>query len=883
MEDYRSAQEAGTAGNGQTDDSGALLKAIAAATAASGKDSVSGLHFPPGRYRIAADMVFPDALTLSFADKALLVPDAGVTVTIRSSIVAGMYPIFGGEGEIKGPLRVPEVFPQWFGGSGSAASVLGSIQKNDNTLTLQDPLDFCNGQYVAIPGARPCGAAAPGGLKGTVNGAAGQTSYSYTVVAIDDTGGMSTAATVTVQGGPAVISPELSISLQWEAAAGAAAYWIYGRTPGSVRRLAQVSETSWMDRGAAIRKNEPALPANLPAPGTLITRIADGGGSKRLILTDASAYRVQAFINHDDTFAIQRAFQSCGASGKMTLPSGTYRVTDTLVCQIPQLCGKGFAELQFSPLAPYDLKPCLDIVDTPSTLDHLQISGGSQAYMLDNPDWADPKLFGGQYYDALVHGSSGIRISGASRPLFREVSTRSNLKCGFVLDNRAGHISFYDCSIGGLAGVYCRMNTGDYFFEGCNITGTLCGVMFGVRSVSGHSGGLGAQFNRVHMGFAPYSFYQTIDDPELYRKVFNVEGMTCLLTTVQHEQIGEAAFKLLPKSVSRLMVVGGFGMSWSINSYSRPRTGWQFALPDELMPPEQRQQYAAWFGTLGFSDIPAGAVTGNLFMSSAPGAKGTARIEQLAQTSNLDGLSPANVDIIAKESAAQVTFSVNEIMTRRSYRSNNPVGRGNLLRHPENPSSYRVTGGSLTVAAADRSKLPAELLAQLGDEPVLLQFTPAKGAQVCNLQLDFAQRPYATLQLPLSMTLWIYTSSASGVNTRLQARTANGKLSDFYVQTLYPRGSWIRIAGEEGTPVAEPAAFEQMSINLPKDQPTLLCGIMVSEGPLSGYASEPHITADADVELTRPGDALILTSPKGIRFRITVDDQGKLTATRATE
>lgn len=880
MDSYLSVKDYGAVGNGIADDTQAIVNAIAAVNSSNTGTTpkTAGVFFPPGRYRLGTGIEFPQRVTVLFADQAMLWPDAGVTISMFSQISAGLFPIFGGEGQVAGPMNVSEIYPQWYGASGSRKSVMGSIEKNGNQLKLQNKLDFRNGQYVSIPDAAPCRATAPSKLQAAIKGQAGKTAYRYSVVALDDTGGISASATIIVNNGPADISPHNAVVLTWSPAANAAAYAVYGRTADSVKLLSRVLDPAWTDSGAAVRSDAPSIPASLPSLGSFVARIIGGAGTTDLTLSAASPTAVNKYVEHDDTLPLRRAFATAGTTGKVQLPPGVYPVWDTIVCQAAAFAGEGEATLLFKPYASYDLKPCLEISRTNTVVTGIGIGSGREAYSLNAPTWADPALFAGQNYDMFVTGSCGIRIVGTARPSFRGIRI-SSLKAGVLLDNDVGHVYFYDCMLSGLIGVYCRRNAGDYYFEGCDITGTFCGVLFGVKPYANHNGGFGAQFNRVHMGFSPYSIYQAIDDSDVYGSASTVIGLSCIFNTVQHEQIGEAAIKLLPKSESKIRVTGGFGLSWSLHTYSSPRQGWQFALPDSLMPADKRQQYAAWFGILRDSDVPRGSVTGNLRPSSAPGALGSTRIEKLAATSDLDGLTPDYTTVVTKEPYVEINLNAGTLYRDRTNRGFNPVGRGNLLQNPEDPASYKVTGGRLSAASPGTfASLGGAVSEELGSSPVILQFTPSsQAAAPCLIQILLAKAPYVAPAVPLSLSLWTYTDSLSGINVKLNATDLGTTVNRiFYNQTVYPKGAWTKITGVDGTPIDGSVAFQMMSIELPRDRPTYFAGLMVSEGPLAAYSPRYHISADDDIELVRPGDGLILTSPGGKRYRLTVDDQGRI-------
>ncbi|MBA3530447.1 MAG: right-handed parallel beta-helix repeat-containing protein [Ardenticatenales bacterium] len=90
------------------------------------------LFFPPGSYRVGADVLFDAESTIVFEPGASLRVDSGVTVTIQGTLVAGRQQIFSGEGAIRGPAKIEASFPEWFGARGAAG----------DELALQKAVDF---------------------------------------------------------------------------------------------------------------------------------------------------------------------------------------------------------------------------------------------------------------------------------------------------------------------------------------------------------------------------------------------------------------------------------------------------------------------------------------------------------------------------------------------------------------------------------------------------------------------------------------------------------------------------------------------------------------------------------------------------------------------
>lgn len=102
--------EYGATGNGSTDDKTAISSA---ATAAAGRT----LLFPAGTYRVASNISLDEDVV--FCKGASLSIDSGITVTFTGTVTAGIYQIFGGDGDVSLAAGSCEyVLPQWWGAVG---------------------------------------------------------------------------------------------------------------------------------------------------------------------------------------------------------------------------------------------------------------------------------------------------------------------------------------------------------------------------------------------------------------------------------------------------------------------------------------------------------------------------------------------------------------------------------------------------------------------------------------------------------------------------------------------------------------------------------------------------------------------------------------------
>ncbi|MCY0880041.1 MAG: hypothetical protein OWU84_14025 [Firmicutes bacterium] len=242
------------------------------------------------------------------------------------------------------------------GASGSGAYTTGQITAASRVLTLADPIDFKDGQGIFIPHAGPLSSLSPPKAP-TVsqNGPRGNDRYSYVVVALDGLGGGSAAsAPATLTTGPAALGglgPDGSgensvlyearwVNLEIEPVPGAlGGYAVYRVEAPASSQLAlgflgivAAIDAPFLDYGQDVSVPPPGIPAappSQPFAQGLVTRIVSGGGTRVLTLADAAVTAVaDGDVFHDDTHALQRAYQS-GAT-RFYHPAGTYRVSQPL-------------------------------------------------------------------------------------------------------------------------------------------------------------------------------------------------------------------------------------------------------------------------------------------------------------------------------------------------------------------------------------------------------------------------------------------------------------------------------------------------------------------------------------------------------------------------
>jgi hypothetical protein len=232
-----------------------------------------------------------------------------------------------------------------FGASGSSQTTTGAIGAGQVLLTLASAQDFKNGQGVRIDRAgAPFSQAAPTSLAITQGGAAGTTRYWYAVAALDYAGGVGAAITaVSTTTGNATLSATNYNSLSWSGSA--PAYAVYGLAttastpPSGLPLLGFTSGTSWEDVGGSAEAAPDWLPTvaqPVAVPDFLVATIISGGGTTRLqVSAPANQLASSAYVAHDDTAAIQNAFNAAtGAGGTHAVfipPSAAcYPITTTL-------------------------------------------------------------------------------------------------------------------------------------------------------------------------------------------------------------------------------------------------------------------------------------------------------------------------------------------------------------------------------------------------------------------------------------------------------------------------------------------------------------------------------------------------------------------------
>ena len=103
MREYYSSMDTGAAGDGVSDDKDELSQADTNAVALGKPLFITGAHKVSSNVTLNADLIF---------DGGSLIPDTGVTITIRGVVSGPISQIFSGNGSVIG---IRQVKPEWFG------------------------------------------------------------------------------------------------------------------------------------------------------------------------------------------------------------------------------------------------------------------------------------------------------------------------------------------------------------------------------------------------------------------------------------------------------------------------------------------------------------------------------------------------------------------------------------------------------------------------------------------------------------------------------------------------------------------------------------------------------------------------------------------------
>lgn len=581
----------------------------------------------------------------------------------------------------------------------------------------------------------------------------------------------------------------------------------------------------------------------------------------------------------DDAKAMNDAMIVCAKKRKIRLGAKNYKVRSTIVSNCRGIEGvsdyqdgsNSGTTITFDPTdKTTDLLPALLIQESgvKAVFEKFRISGTIDYAPRYLSRWIEKTKLESRTYDMFSVGAAAIEVSGNSTPIFREINT-TRIKVGLLLDSIHGHVTSYDCSWNGLIGTYCRKNSEDYFFQGGGISGAFCGLMIGVVPVAGHNGGISAAtISRVHMGFSPYSIYQVIDvSLEEYEGFHTVYGLNGNIEG-RFEQVGEAAINLLPKSQSKGLNINGFGMTFSVIDYTDEPGRWQYSLPDDLMPANEKQKYAVWLGELRASKITNDR--GIALKSKASGSLGTAFIEFLHEGNDISGLVPEMVTVKRKypNAAVRVNTPLDVYDTIREH-TNNPVVHGNLVE-PENENSWTVTNGATVEIISNLDNLPVamteEMKRYLGESIKAVKITP-NGTASPDIVIKPPVSPLVTEgERTMNLEYFIYAPSGVVAN-RLEFQDGKFLYNETY--TGLSKTGWTHIVGREML-IPNSNFYQVTFFQASATLPTYIVGLMVSYDRPGSYSPHSHAYVNSNMELGNRNGLILTDTSTGTRYKLTV-------------
>jgi len=593
----------------------------------------------------------------------------------------------------------------------------------------------------------------------------------------------------------------------------------------------------------------------------------------------------------DDTAAFRAAMAVCNMSRTLIVPAGTYRITDTIVNNAGRIVGEGrhidsgkggtLILFDMPRTAVNDMKPCFHFTKGSNLwVEYLSVKGTFSYNVRELASYINKDLFDQRKIEMFVPGLCSFLIDSEAQVSFNNVGT-SSIKCGVYMNNRTGHITYLECSLSGLFGIYVRRNTGDFFMMGGTLGGAFCGCLLG-------DVGANWEMIRVHMGFSPYGFYQVDDGQIASGAELNRKGMVAWqFKAVKFEVIGECAIDLLPDSLSWATSIEAYGFSWSTLDTT---AGWYFGMPDSLVPQANKQKYALRLGIVEKVRFSSDYTTGHPF--NLPRHRSIDSGDKVVYISNLrddfimDEAIEGTVEIAAKNSFSRTAAGYKSLYADAVDYQRSPVTSGQLIN--TNPMSWDIRYCSIeAVSAAD---LPAgltlsrEILEIYGNSPPIYKLTPTPGT-TNNPEVGFPM-----VEFPNSVySGWLYYRGFAGVPTvdaksevisMLEGRDVNtGQFLEVSPSIVrkFSSPKWLLLHANQvrrsNTRMTKAKYSYADRVN-----PFYFLPPIVSQHVPLPYSPTMHGWSRSDMELA-PGKSIIMRSPNGVRYRIGVSDAGVLMAT----
>ncbi|WP_336788252.1 glycosyl hydrolase family 28-related protein [Paenibacillus sp. MMO-177] len=564
----------------------------------------------------------------------------------------------------------------------------------------------------------------------------------------------------------------------------------------------------------------------------------------------------------DDTAAFQAAMDLCNKKFRIFIPVGKYRIRQTITNNSRGMYGvanylddgQSGSLLVWDPLdTKTDLLPCIRIENAgvDANFENFAIIGPVGYNSRNLSTWINKSLYDQDSYSMFAAGTAAIEVAGGAKPIFRSIGTKQ-VKVGLLLNSTDGHVTSYDCTWNGLIGLYCMKNSEDYYIEGGGITGAFCCIMIGIKEHVGHFGGFNATMKRVHMGYSPYGIYQVIDS-DTYGNA-SVGGLSGTMESVRFEQIGEAAIRLLPKSITGGLYMSGFGMSWSSID---PTSSEYYALPDTLKDKSVKQSYGVFLGTVANAKFDN--TEGVVIKSNAPGAAGTAVINVLDKDNILTGLQPAYIRILQRNVEAALLYSTPLAVGESIHaKANNPVSHGNLIVNPELLKNWNIvagTGVSLSMIT-NLETLPVPFSSEMK------MYTDKTVSGVLKITPNGSSNPFVGISFnpsPLSVDTNRYIGFEYFIlspQARYRSRLEFGNFATLYDNTFeVPVNQWTKITCREQY-APNTSAYSASFFDLSATQPTYLAAVMVSYDYNGAFSPYNHVYTKQAIETV---DSIILT------------------------
>lgn len=224
-----------------------------------------------------------------------------------------------------------------FNASGLSTSFTGSIDANTNILTLSAAWDGKVGQGIFLQTAGAvCQCDAPTGVTATAS-ASGTDTITYAIVSMDNQGGMSAAASVTITD---VATPTYtdSVSISWTApttGTSPSGYGVWVQVNGGVwqsMQLLPLTDGAVSLTDVAVYFDLPSYwpdtPPTSPTAQWLAATVTSINGDQVTLSTDALSTMTSGVVIHDDTAALNTFTQTLAGGGSVgVVPPGDYCVS----------------------------------------------------------------------------------------------------------------------------------------------------------------------------------------------------------------------------------------------------------------------------------------------------------------------------------------------------------------------------------------------------------------------------------------------------------------------------------------------------------------------------------------------------------------------------